>query len=197
MNKKVEIGLIVLGILILLGLITWGTYISIRGPSEIQPDVYSQNRMDQIHRVMSSYFGRNWAYMFIVFGVFILIILFLIYMLSRKGITINISDTNFVHLQRIFFWIAIILSLGVIILGIIAYIKYRKEQNTQNVSAGDLSDDTKAKQLLEVIGMSILFAILLGAVVWFIVRRLKQRNVDKTRSEVQVSARPQSPQYSA
>lgn len=173
MSKWMIILSIILGLLVLAGVIV-GTYFSAREPSGIQQNIYSANRMTSIHQVFTSYFGRNWPYMFLVFAILILVIMVLIYLLTRQGLTINISNANFVKLSKAFFWIAIILSLGVIALGVLAYVKYHKEQSEKMAQNGDFSDQTKGKQLIEVVGLGLILLIMLGAIGWYVYKYFKR-----------------------
>jgi len=156
------------GISVLGGLLAVGIYHAITTKSDIPPDSYSVNRMTRLSQVLTSYFGPKWPTVFAIFGLLLTVILVQLYFFT---ITVNMSDQNFNKLQKYMFWFAIVFTVAMFLL---AYKRYREEQEKNQVVEGDFSDQTKvkelAKELAEMIGLGALVVVVLGIVVRMVVK---------------------------
>ena len=159
----------------ILSLVISGIYRTLNYKSEKQYNKYSESRMEQIDKVFQSYLGPKWPYVILSFGFFLLAYIFMVYFGSSK-IEINIdNEENFQKIVKILVWFGVIFTIGVMALFLTSYKKYQDRQTEIKETEGDLSNYTKGKQLINIIGVVIGTIITLLVLIVIVINFLKNR----------------------
>ena len=127
----------------------------------------SLDKMSNLNKVLSSFFGDNWRFTFFIFLILLFVLLYLLYFYSSAGINVNVSDKyyNTFHLCTVAF--LIMFSVLIIVLSINYYLIYNAVQYDITNFQPALQDDANRKQIIEITGILL---IIVGAVVFFIYR---------------------------
>ena len=122
--------------------------------------------MKNIDMVLSSYFGPRWPFVFICFGILLVICMVQLYFMSSKTIfEINGDVSN--KLWIFLIWFGLLFTLIVICLFLYAYKKYREHQIELKQEEGDFADYSKLKQFFQLIGIiaSLIISIIILVVI--------------------------------
>jgi len=162
MDKKLTyiiIGVVILVTFILL--IMWN--ISNNKKNPILIDQNSTDRMTELNNILTSILGSKWPYLLFLFCIILIIFFYILYILSIKGININI-DENHYKLFSILFIIFLVLFVILIIILTVMNIQNQKYNNQYCVQNYKPADDTSSSnmQTLQIIGLSIFILAALG-----------------------------------
>lgn len=152
------LGLVLFAVLVLvLGLLytTTNTYAQ-------KPDVNnSGKRLAQINNVLSSHFGRSWPTLFLIIGIFLIIILVLLVWNSAKPFTLKVSDQAGWNLSIIGLCTLIILAVVVVLVFLNYYLKDPNDQSDTIASR---------KKFLSTVG-TVLAVIFIGTLAYSFLSR--------------------------
>lgn len=121
----------------------------------------SGKRLTKINNVLSSHFGRSWPTLFLIVGIFMVVILVLLIVNSTKPIELKLSDQGSFHLTLIALCILILLVITVILVFLNYYLKDPDD------SPGTI--DSRKKFLINV--GAVLSVIFIGTVVYAYFRK--------------------------
>ena len=134
----------------------------------VTPDQNSINKLQQIQTVFQSILGNNWYPILITFGVILVLIFVLLYIVSNTGININADNVNTLNILSII--ITIVFSIAMVTIAVRDILDTPTVSNalTNNLSSyTGLSTFNADLQIVEIIGLGlfILFAIVIF--VWY------------------------------
>jgi len=153
---------IVFSILTVIGVIV-GTVIASKKANTVDPDQNSQNRLSILSQAFSSSLGIKWPWILITFSIFIIILLILLYLLSKQGLNFNIDDANYKIFLYTFITIIVIFTIFIVVLATKLFLDGKTKNET-----GDIPNyipyqqsQTSNKIILGIVGLSIfiLFAV--------------------------------------
>ena len=134
----------------------------------VTPDQNSINKLQQIQTVFQSLLGNNWYPILITFGVILVLIFVLLYIVSNTWININVDNVNTLNILSII--ITIVFSIAIITIAVRDILDTPTVSNalTNNLSSyTGLSTFNTDLQIVEIIGLGlfILFAVVIF--VWY------------------------------
>lgn len=141
-------------------------------PSQLSlADPNSITRIQQISQLLNYYLGPNWIVVISIFTILFITIIIIIYLISQKGIVINVSDKRYFAIRRSIFAFFVAVTFLIFILGILAFFKYRRDQQLQKNTEGDFYDKSNDIYIYLIIGCVSL--TILGIIIWAIMINLK------------------------
>jgi magnesium-transporting ATPase (P-type) len=158
---------------LLTGVIAGGLYRAKHYVSDIKPDKYSESRMSQLNKVLSSYFGRNWPIVFGIFASLLFLILLFIYTTTKGEIQINVNDQNYGKIFYLILFIGAMITLLTVFLGLRAYKSYTQEQEDNESKLGDFYTSDDSSQGLEIVKYVVLIMVL-GFAGIFVVSKVRK-----------------------
>ena len=177
-RRNIKIVAVVIAALIVLGILVTGIVLGVTAKtvSSLPPGQASQDRLTTLDQVMTSFFGPKWAAILLAFAVGLLIILFLLYLLTKQEITIG--DSAATGFSRSIIALVIIITLGIISAAIVSLVDFYKSKRQENETLGDFAASTNAWQVIELVAIAIgcLVAIGIGMGIWIWWRKRKRRS---------------------
>ena len=172
MDKRIII-YIVISILVLatfIGLIFWN--ISNNKKHPITEDQNSRDRMSDLNNIFTSILGNNWPYILFSFCVILIIFFYMLYILSIRGVSINIDANNYKLFSTIFIIFLILFCIAIIILTVMG-VQNRKYNDKYCISNYKPADDTSSSnsQTLQIIGLSLFILASLVGVLYYFLRK--------------------------
>ncbi len=175
--RNIKIVIIVIAAAIVIAALVTGIVLGITGRTvaDLPSGQQSQDRLSTLDRVLTSIFGPKWVSILITFAVILLVILFLLYLLTKKEITIGDKGAKGITWSIVS--LAIIMSLAILIAGIINLIEYYKNVKEGSQNLGDFSSTNQAQQVVEFVGIiiGVLVVIGIGVGVWLWWRKHKKK----------------------
>ena len=164
-DKIIFIGSIVVGIISLIVIITVLTLYTTKKAQKVKDDRFSKKRIQVVNELLNQYFGANWIYVLLSFVLFLLAILVMLYMVSRK-LTFNVSD----RASYVLSILGYILVVTFIIFVVVLFYTIKREQKvfsrTSNtrylINYQNAEKETKKTQKIIGISMAILGVLVLG-----------------------------------
>ena len=175
--RNIKIVIIVIAAAIVIAALVTGIVLGITGRtvSSLPSGQQSQDRLSTLDSVLTSIFGPKWVSILITFAVILLVILFLLYLLTKKEITIGDKGAKGISWSIISF--AIIMSLAILTAGIISLVEYYKKAKEDSETLGDFATTTQSRQVVELVGISIgvLVVIGVGVGIWLWWRKRRKQ----------------------
>lgn len=153
------IGWLVLFVIIVAGA-TWYTN---KTSGHVVNNRQSEEKITAIDEAFQSMLGPKWPYVLLVFTIFIGLLLFFLYLASKKEvISINMSDKGVKTFNTIFVIFTIIFGILMVLLAIKDWMEYKnKEQNGDNPNyVPSINQQKKSMQIISIIGLLLLIVIL-------------------------------------
>jgi uncharacterized membrane protein len=178
-RRNIKIIIIVIAAAIVIAALVTGIVLGVTGKtvSSLPPGKASYDRLSTLDHVLTSIFGPKWVEILITFVVILLVILFLLYLLTKKEITVGDKGAKGITWSIVS--LAIVMSLAIITAGIISLVEYYKRAKEQSETLGDFSDTTQAQQVVELVGIGIGVLVVIGVGIgvwlWWRKRRKKKR----------------------
>jgi len=178
-RRNIKIVIIVIAAAIVLAALVTGIVLGVTGRtvSSLPSGEASSDRLSTLDRVLTSIFGPKWVAILVTFVVILLVILFLLYLLTKKEITIGDKGAKGITWSIVS--LAIIMTLAIITAAIISLVEYYKKAKQENETLGDFSTTTYAHQVVEFIGIAIgvLVAIGIGVGIWLWRRKRRKKKI--------------------
>ncbi len=175
--RNIKIVIIVIAAAIVIAALVTGIVLGITGRtvSSLPPGKTSHDRLSTLDHVLTSIFGPKWVAILVTFVVILLVILFLLYLLTKKEITIGDKGAKGITWSIVS--LAIIMTLAILVAGIISLIEYYKKAQEDSDTLGDFSTTSDAKQVVELvgIGIAVLVAIGIGVGIWLWWRKRRKK----------------------
>lgn len=145
-------------------------------PDELINNTKSINRVNSLNNVLISLLGNNWRYILIFIIVFFMIIVYLLYTYSLKGIIINMDPQQYKILSWFMIGFIILYTIYIIVLIVKLYMNNKDSSSNINKIPHFIpaaNQDSQNKTILQIfaLGSFILISIVVG-VIYF----LKSRN---------------------
>jgi hypothetical protein len=147
------------------------TYYSINTYTKKIPDQKSINKIDQINNIFISLFGNNWFIILISFSVFIIFFILMLYIISKKEITININDDKYNKFFITSLIFIIIFSGGIIAITIKTITKNNQANSPIDKYYEPAITYNNTQQILEVVGLSAFILFSIFGAVWYFKRK--------------------------
>ena len=143
--------------------------------SSLPPSQQSQDRLSTLDHVLTSILGPKWVAILITFAVILLVILFLLYLLTKKEIMVGDKGAKGISWSIVSF--SIIMSLAILVAGIISLVEYYKSVKEENDTLGNFATNNQARQVVELvgIGVGILVVIGIGVGIWLWRRKRRKK----------------------
>ncbi len=175
--RNIKIVIIVIAAAIVIAALVTGIVLGITGRtvSSLPPGKTSHDRLSTLDHVLTSIFGPKWVAILVTFVVILLVILFLLYLLTKKEITIGDKGAKGITWSIVS--LALIMSLAILVAGIISLVEYYKQGKQESDTLGNFSSTTQAQQVIEFVGISIgvLVVIGIGVGIWLWRRKRKKK----------------------
>ncbi len=145
------------------------TYFTATSGDIVQNNLASKERMKTIPQTLSSAFGTNWPMVFTLFALILIIFSALIYIISRQGVTLVLSDVHYntykwIGLTLITLLVLIIISATVlIILNMTA-----KPTDPLDPDVDPEDQKNKNREIIQIIVIVAGIIALLLLLIWFI-----------------------------
>jgi hypothetical protein len=144
-------------------------------PDELINNTKSINRVNSLNNVLTSLLGNNWRYILIFLIIFLMIIVYLLYTYSLKGIIINMDPHQYKILSWFMIGFIILYTIYIIVLIVKLYMNNKDSNNLNKIPnfIPSQNQDSQNKTILQIfaLGSFILISIVVG-VIYF----LKNRN---------------------
>ena len=141
-----------------------------RKNTNLAPDAQSQERIQTINIVLSSYFGNNWQLVLSSFLILLLVILALLFFITKKQVTINENGKSYKALNITIIVFLVILSLATLFGTYKMYSDIQKqkisEQQGENEKKINQQKQELVKLFLVVSGLVFFILLTLGAGLW-------------------------------
>lgn len=164
-----------------IGLIFWN--ISNNKKHPITEDKKSKDRMTDLNNIFTSLLGSNWPYILFFFCIILIVFFYMLYIMSIRGVSINIDENNYKLFSTIFIIFLILFGTAIIVLAVMGY-QNRKYDQKYCISNYTPADDTASSnsQTLQIVGLSIfILASLIGLLYFFFYKR---NNINNTNNNV-------------
>jgi len=160
------------------------TYYTSTNKDIVQNNLASKERMESIPQTLSSAFGTDWPMVLTLFALVLIIFSVLIYIISRQGVTLVLSDVHYNTYKWIGITLITILMLIVIAATALIILNMTKKPDNQYPDDPDDPDDPdqQARKNREIVQIVVLVAgiiALLLLFVWFIHSHNKRVAINK------------------
>ncbi len=161
-KRILKIVSIIIVVCVVLGALDTGIVLALtrKDPNSLGAADQSEDRLSVINSVLASIFGPRWIGILITFAIILIVFLFLFYLLTKKDISIN--DRSAILIERSAIAVSIAISLAIIVAAVISLVQYFSNQKKESEISGDFATTSKAKQTVEIIGISLGILIFLG-----------------------------------
>lgn len=140
-------------------------------PDEVINNTKSINRVNSLNNVLTSLLGNNWIYILIFAIIFLMIIVYLLYTYSLKGIIINIDPQQYKILSWFMIGFIILYTIYIIVLIVKLYMNNKDSNNLNKIPnfIPAQNQDSQNKTLLQIfaLGSFILISIVIGIIYFF------------------------------
>ena len=140
-------------------------------PDEVINNTKSINRVNSLNNVLTSLLGNNWRYILILLIVFLMIIVYLLYTYSLKGITINMDPYQYKIIMWFIIGFIILYTIYIIVLIVKLYMNNKDSNNLNKIPnfIPAQNQDSQNKTLLQIfaLGSFILISIVIGIIYFF------------------------------
>lgn len=140
-------------------------------PDEVINNTKSINRVNSLNNVLTSLLGHNWIYILIFAIIFLMIIVYLLYTYSLKGIIINIDPQQYKILSWFMIGFIILYTIYIIVLIVKLYMNNKDSNNLNKIPnfIPAQNQDSQNKTLLQIfaLGSFILISIVIGIIYFF------------------------------
>jgi hypothetical protein len=161
---------IIILICIIVGLVSGigiGIFSYFRHAPQVPVDKNSTSRLTELNNVLSSLFGQKWPFLMIGFAVFFLLLMGLLFLLTKKEY--NLSDGASKGLTGGLIAFTIVFALSMIGLAVKAYRDQTVKENTGNIP-NYIPSANERKRLNEVIGIvvvSLVLILTIGGIIFY------------------------------
>jgi ABC-type Fe3+ transport system permease subunit len=178
MDKRILIYIIIsiIVLAVFIGLIFWN--ISNNKKHPITEDQKSKDRMEDLNNIFTSILGDKWPYLLFIFCIILIVFFYMLFIMSIKGVSINIDENNHKLFSTIFIIFLILFGIAIIILTVMA-VQNRKYDDKYCISNYKPADDTASSnsQTLQIVGLSLfILASLIGVLYYFLRKRTNSSN---------------------
>jgi hypothetical protein len=145
------------------------TYFTASDENIVPNNLASKERMETIPQTLSSAFGTNWPMVFTLFALILIIFSALIYVISRQGVTLVLSDVHY----NTYKWIGITLITLLMLIVITATVLIILNMTAQPTNPLDPDVDpqnqkNKNREIIQIIVIVAGILALLLLFIWFI-----------------------------
>jgi magnesium-transporting ATPase (P-type) len=124
-------------------------------------DKYSKDRLNTLNQLMSNLFGQKWIFVIITYIIFLLIIMFQLYLITKDNVVVNLNDNNFHKFVLLMLCILVFIVILTFSIFYFAYKDYKTQIDKEKNNKGDFSNISKGKEVFKLIVMVLLMVILL------------------------------------
>jgi hypothetical protein len=149
------------------------TYYTSTNKDIVQNNLASKERMESIPQTLSSSFGTDWPMVLTLFALVLIIFSVLIYVISRQGITLVLSDVHYNTYKWIGITLITILMLIVIAATVLIILNMTNKPPDQSDPYGIDADDAEqqSKKNREIVQIVVIIAGIIALLLlfaWFI-----------------------------
>lgn len=144
-------------------------------PDVVINNTKSINRVNSLNNVLTSLLGNNWRYILILLIVFLMIIVYLLYTYSLKGITINMDPYQYKIIMWFIIGFIILYTIYIIVLIVKLYMNNKDSNNLNKIPnfIPATNQDSQNKTILQIFALgSFILISIVGCVIYF----LKNKN---------------------
>ena len=156
------------------------TYFTASDKNIVPNNLASKERMETIPQTLSSAFGTNWPMVFTLFALILIIFSTLIYVISRQGVTLVLSDVHYNTYKWIGITLITILMLIVITSTVLIILNMTAQPtNPLDPDVDPQNQKNKNSHIIQIIVIVAGILALLLLFIWFIHSHAKRLAIHK------------------
>lgn len=175
MNEKQKHIIIVVVIGLVVILISTGVgfyaYHNAKHAKSVPEDQGSKDRLTMLNEVFTSLFGPQWPFILVGFALLILLIMVLLFLLTKKEY--SLSDEASSALTKALIAFTVVFAIGMVSFAVKAYVDQRVKEDTGDIPNYTPSADERKKlyELFAIIGLGLVLLLIVGGITWHFWRK--------------------------
>lgn len=175
MNEKQKHIIIVVVIVLVVILISTGVgfyaYHNAKHAKSVPEDQGSKDRLTVLNEVFTSLFGPQWPFILVGFALVILLIMVLLFLLTKKEY--SLSDGASSALTKALIAFTVVFAIGMVSFAVKVYVDQRVKEDTGDIPNYTPSADERKKlyELFAIIGLGLVLLLIVGGIAWHFWRK--------------------------